>query len=348
MRGELAAILLLCGTWIGCGTSKWTDTQRTATEQLLISDAMDRAVSQLDFRALAGKKVYLDTTPLKTATDAGYLTSTLRQHMLASGCVLKDKMEEADYVIEARAGSTGTDHHDLLFGVPHTTVPSPILFGGTVATSSTIPELPLAKKMDQRAIVKIALFAYNRSSGRPVWQSGLVLTESKAKHIWLLGTGPFQRGTIYNGTCFVGDRLKIPLIDPDDQHEGGPSLSIADEAYFIEPTDSKPQPGKAPLAQGPAAPPEKAKQASQSPSQIQPAGHTAPMPESKSPQAQGPGLPPEKIQQPSQRPPQVQPTGHPAPMPEGDYPQTPAFAPRVAPLREASPRPNGPFGESEP
>ena len=37
-----------------------TDTQRTATEQLLISNAVDQAVSHLDFRKLSGQPVYLD------------------------------------------------------------------------------------------------------------------------------------------------------------------------------------------------------------------------------------------------------------------------------------------------
>lgn len=234
MRRAILIIMLLCGTWAGCGTSKWSDTQRTATEQLLISDAMDRAVSELDFRALAGKAVYLDTDPLKNATDAAYLTSTLRQHMLASGCLLRDKREAADYVVEARAGSSGTDNHSLLFGVPQTSVPSAVFVPGTVGAPATIPEIPLAKKMEQRAIIKIALFAYNRETGRPVWQSGLVLTESKAKHLWLFGTGPFQSGTIYNGTKFAGDRLKIPLIDPDEKQA---NLSVADEAYFVEPPE---------------------------------------------------------------------------------------------------------------
>lgn len=235
MQRSILALLLLCVTGGGCGTSKWTDTQRTATEQLLISDAMDRAVSQLDFRALAGKKVYLDTTPLRNSVDAPYLTSTLRQHMLASGCILKDKAEEADYVVEARTGSTGTDHHDLLFGVPQTTIPAPMMLPGAASPVSSIPEIPLAKRMDQRAIVKLALFAYNRQTGRPVWQSGIVTTESKAKHIWLFGAGPFQRGKIYGGTSFAGDRLRIPMIDLERSGADGPTLSVADEAYFIEP-----------------------------------------------------------------------------------------------------------------
>ncbi|MEN6497466.1 MAG: DUF6655 family protein, partial [Thermoguttaceae bacterium] len=235
MRRRILLIMLLCGTWAGCGTSKWSDTQRTATEQLLISDAMDRAVSQLDFRALAGKRVYLDTEPLKNSIDSAYLTSSLRQQLLASGCILREKRDDADYVVEARSGSSGTDNHSLLFGVPQTSVPSSVFVPGTAGAPATIPEIPLAKKMEQRAIVKVGLFAYNRETGRPVWQSGLVLTESKAKHIWLFGTGPFQSGTIYDGTTFAGDKkLTIPLINPEEEQA---NLSVADEAFFTEPPE---------------------------------------------------------------------------------------------------------------
>jgi len=276
MRRINLIILLLLGTWIGCGTSKWSDTQRTATEQLLISDAMDRAVSQLDFRALAGKNIYLDTAPLKSMVDSAYLTSTLRQHLLATGCILKEKQDEADYIVEARAGSIGTDNHSLLFGTPQTTVPSPVLFGGTAATSSTIPEIPLAKKSDQRAIVKVAMFAYNRRTGRPIWQSGIVMTESKAKHLWVFGAGPFQRGTIYEGTKFAGDRLKIPLVTPDARSDGN-SLSVNDEAYFIEPPAEVVASDKPPAA--PAGPgPSNAQKPPAPGSEVKPASHSAPAP----------------------------------------------------------------------
>src|SRR5947207_15668845 len=79
----------------GCGTTKWSDSPRTATEQLLVSDAVDRAISEIDFSALANKNVYLDTRFIITALDQNYVTSTLRQHMLASGCIIKDKPEDA-------------------------------------------------------------------------------------------------------------------------------------------------------------------------------------------------------------------------------------------------------------
>jgi len=227
----LAAILvgLAC---VGCGTTKWTDTTRTATEQLLLSDSMERAVSRIDFRSIAGKKVYLDTTPIASTTDNAYLASLIRQHMLASGAILKEKREEADYIVELRAGAVGTDRHDLLFGVPALTLPVAPVPG----VPSQIPEIPLVKRTDQRAVSKISVFVYNRSTGRIVWQSGVIPEESRAKAVWFLGAGPFQRGSIYNGTKFAGDRLNIPLIDLNAAlgSERSP-VSVAEEAYFVEP-----------------------------------------------------------------------------------------------------------------
>src|SRR5260370_26930149 len=86
----------------GCGTTRMTDTQRTATEQLLLSNAVDQAVSQLDLRWLADKSVFFDPQYLDGSVDRGYLVSSLRQQLLASGCALQDDRAKATYIVEAR------------------------------------------------------------------------------------------------------------------------------------------------------------------------------------------------------------------------------------------------------
>jgi len=235
---RLVFIVLPYAIVFGCGTTRWSDTKRTATEQVLLSDAMDRAVSQLDFRALAGKKVYLDPAFIKGATDSEYLVSTMRQHMLASGCILRDKKDDADYIVEVRTGAIGTDRHELLFGVPATELPSMLPLTGV---PRAVPEMPFLKKTEQRGVARIAVFAYNSRTGRPVWQSGAIPVESTAKDLWVLGAGPFQRGTIYEGTKFAGDELNIPLIDPMSSEDGKKSFSVADEAYFSEPVEPEAQ-----------------------------------------------------------------------------------------------------------
>src|SRR5262245_46923921 len=98
-------LLCLSAALAGCGTTRSTDTIRTATEQLLISDAIDHAVQTINFEPLRGQTVYLDDQRLADVVDRNYLVSTLRQHLLASGCQLRDKRDEAEFVVEARAGA---------------------------------------------------------------------------------------------------------------------------------------------------------------------------------------------------------------------------------------------------
>jgi hypothetical protein len=220
-----------------------TDTQRTATEQLLLSDAIDRTVSQLDFRVLSGKTVYFDPQYLDGTVDRGYLISSLRQHLLASGCVLQEDRAKAAYVVEARSGGIGTDRHSLLVGIPQMNVPS-IMPG----QPTNIPEIPFARKTDQNGVAKVAVFAYNRQTGLPVWQSGTVMSVSSARDIWLLGTGPFQNGSIRRGTEFAGQPLPpLPLPsfgEKGDEYRPSPTVvSVTQPAVWSEPARPAPPPG---------------------------------------------------------------------------------------------------------
>ena len=214
----LRLVILTCLIAVaGCGTTRWSDTARTATEQLILSTAIDRAIDNIDFRPLAGRYVFLDQSYLD-CVDKGYVVSTLRQHMLSEGCVLTADAASADYVVEVRSGAVGTDHHDVLVGVPAISIPG----GNMAGVPSAIPEIPFAKTTAQKGIAKIACFAYNRETGQAVWQSGVFPVVATAKDSWFLGTGPFQRGTIYDGTHFAGSRFLVmrkaktaPLRAPD-------------------------------------------------------------------------------------------------------------------------------------
>ncbi len=239
MRGLRFCFLIAALAAAGCGTTKWSDSPRTATEQLLISDAVDRAISEIDFSALEDHSVFLDTRFIATTLDQNYVTSTLRQHMLASGCIIKDKAEDSDFVVEIRAGSLGTNRNDVLLGVPATQLPS---VGLLPTGAAAIPEIALSKRTSQQAVCKIAVFAYDRMSGRPVWQSGNRKVASSAKDTWLLGTGPFQRGNIYDGTSFAGEKLKSPLArkeKPQDTRDSTMNSSVGKERRFNHAAENK-------------------------------------------------------------------------------------------------------------
>lgn len=232
----LALAFLTC--LAGCGTTRRSDTARTATEQMLLSDAVDRAISRIDFGLLSGHDVYLDPTYIGQAVDKDYITSTLRQHMLACGCVIKDKKDDAELVVEVRTGVIGTDRHDLMFGVPSTTVALGAL-SPVPGTPTMVPEIALSKRTDQMGVAKIGVFAYERESGRPVWQSGSDVVASRARDTWVLGTGPFQRGSIYEGTKFAGEDLSVPLLSNLRRDKRAPVRVARERVFNPNPLASK-------------------------------------------------------------------------------------------------------------
>ncbi len=232
--GLITAALALLLTICGCGTTKVSGTARTATEQLLLTNAWDDALRQVDFRPLAGVPVYLDAQYLEGSLDKGWLVSSVRQALLAQGVLLRAKPEQAQWIVEARVGVYGTNNYDWLFGVQQTTIPATI----TGMPSGTIPEIPLAKKSNQQGVVKLALYAYDRASGQVTWNSGTMLSSSDAKDVYIGGIGPIQSGSIRSGTEFIGVRL--PTIEDVYADEEKPLLPPRSDVPFNAPSLSLP------------------------------------------------------------------------------------------------------------
>ena len=189
----------------GCGTT----THRVATEQLLISNAIDEAVAQIDFSDLAGEKVFLDETYLKDDKQAGivntnYVTSSLRQQLTAAGCQIFDSEKDVDIIVEPRIGAMGTDGHKVTYGVPKTGGLSAAATALSGSPVGSIPEISFAQTDAQSAVAKVVVFAYERKTRQPVWQSGIAKAESNSSSTWVLGAGPFEKGTMYDATRFAG------------------------------------------------------------------------------------------------------------------------------------------------
>lgn len=217
----LMAICLVAST-VGCGTTKWSDSARTATEQLLTSDAIERAVMQIDATALAGRKVFLDVTALAQTTDNAYLSSSIRHQLLACGVGLSEAKANAEVIVEARAGAIGTNRDELMVGVPQTNLT-------IMGMGGAIPEMSLAKRTDQEAVAKISLFAYDRETGMPLWQSGVQNVASRTHDRWYLGAGPFKTGDVTENARFAGIRLRMPKFKRE------PPAELADAVKLTTP-----------------------------------------------------------------------------------------------------------------
>ena len=203
--------LVVAVSIVGCGTTQ----EYTATQHLVLSDAVDRSIGELDFRPLAGRKVYLDTSYLRQVKGEGfvnaeYVTSALRQQIVAAGCLIQDSNPEAEVIIEARIGTLGADDHRVTFGLPESKAISTAasLIPGA-PNIPPIPELAFARRQAREAAAKIAAFAYDRETRRPIWQSGVHHSLATARDTWVMGVGPFQAGTIREQTKLAGSGLKF-------------------------------------------------------------------------------------------------------------------------------------------
>ena len=231
-------IATLVSVLSGCGTTN----SRSATEQLLMSDSVDRVISQISFEPLAGQTVFLDVSfiaPVKAAgfVNSQYVISSLRQQLTAAGCLIQDAKESAEIIVEPRVGTLGTDGHEITVGIPTSQAISTA--ASIVSNAPAIPLLPeisLAKNSSQFSAAKISVFAYYRESRQPIWQSGTLVSHSTAKDTWFLGAGPLQHGTIYDGVRFAGNRIGFPRIRKSlAAHRTKPTYEYDDEIVFSNP-----------------------------------------------------------------------------------------------------------------
>ena len=204
-------MLVLAILSVGCGTTR----EYNATQQLVMSDAVDRSISAIDFRPLSSRKVYLDTSYLRHIkgdgfVNAEYATSALRQQIVAAGCLIQDSSDTADVIIEARIGTLGADDHRVTFGVPeNNALSSAVSIIPGAPQVGAIPEIAIARREAREAAAKIAAFAYDRETRAPIWQSGVTPAIATARDTWVLGVGPFQGGTIRERTKLAGSALRL-------------------------------------------------------------------------------------------------------------------------------------------
>jgi hypothetical protein len=149
----------------GCVTNKTTEPARTATEQLLLSTATDRALRSANLTAFANRTVFLDATYFDSY-DSKYVLGTIRDVLSRAGALLVDNFTNSDIIIEARSGALSIDSSDTLLGIPNMAVPIPL------AGALQIPELAFYKSSKELSTAKIALLAFVRDSGAHVYSSG--------------------------------------------------------------------------------------------------------------------------------------------------------------------------------
>ena len=208
----------------GCTSTKTSNTVRTGTEQLLISNAIDQSLSRVDFSPLSKKKVLVEDKYLE-CVDKNYITSSVRHRVLSAGGELAIKPEEADVLLEIRSGGVGTDISDSYVGMPGLQIP------GAIA----LPDVKLMTRTRQSAYAKIGLVAVDAKTKKVLGDGGVSLAMSDDNNWFFMGVGPYQDGSLKREVIrSVGANDTLSTLIPDAVSFHSPDIQEFDESQKIE------------------------------------------------------------------------------------------------------------------
>ena len=163
LPGAIAFVVLALVA--GCTITRDTLPQRSATEQLMISAAADRAAAELTVKLKPDSKVFLDSTNFE-GYDSKYAIGAITEQVLEHGARLMPERKDANVVVAIRSGALSINETNHLVGVPAISVPVP--FAGTF----TIPEMALFSRHQYQGVAKFAATAYDANTGEIIGTSG--------------------------------------------------------------------------------------------------------------------------------------------------------------------------------
>ncbi|HET6224488.1 MAG TPA: DUF6655 family protein [Dongiaceae bacterium] len=143
---------------VACSSERETQPARTASEQLMISSAVDHALDRLHVDIPRGTRIWVNADNFE-GYDQKYAVGAIRDHLLRQGALLVADKGQADTIVEIRSGALSTDENSMLIGIPSMALPVP--FVGATST----PELSLLKRSNEKGVAKIGVTAYDAKTG---------------------------------------------------------------------------------------------------------------------------------------------------------------------------------------
>jgi hypothetical protein len=212
----------------GCSTSNESNPERSATEELIISGAADRAAAQLDLAIPRGTKIFVDETKFDASTfDGKYALGRIEDQLVRNGARPVGDRKDADMVVAPYVGALSMDVDQFLIGIPKIEIPIPL--AGTVG----LPEIALYKKRTRSGIAKFAATAYPANKDIPA-------SSTDPKY----GVANEREWTVL---LFIGWKRSDVAID---ERENGLSIMAPDVMNLDRPPAS-PAPNSIPAPAGP-------------------------------------------------------------------------------------------------
>lgn len=163
-----AGLFLILAAWaaVGCAFTRTpSQTLRTATEQLLLSTALDRSLTDLTVPLAEGSSIAIQAVGFAVPPVAAYVGNVDLDVVRAAvagrigelGFLIRDKPDQAQYLAHIIIQSLGTVQGETFFGMP------PVQ---SVIIPFSLPELTLYKQQAQAAHMRYWIDLYEVATGR--------------------------------------------------------------------------------------------------------------------------------------------------------------------------------------
>jgi hypothetical protein len=140
-----------------CGVSRdASKSPRAATEQLLLSQAVERSLEDVSVPVLKDAAVVMEVAGL--TPDQYYVRDAVAGHLAKTlGTKIVDTRSQAKYVVHVMVQALGTELDQSFFGMPQ-------VQGGLIPIA--LPELPLYKFIREIGYVRYSMNIYEAATGR--------------------------------------------------------------------------------------------------------------------------------------------------------------------------------------
>jgi len=159
------AIFALLHLASGCAFSTRVQTPRSSWEQILATEAIDRALAKLDWPRVDGKSVFVEVGPPGDVIDDLYLRRSIEVALANRGAKIVRNAQNAQYVLTTLVGAIGLDISGRFFGLMGSS-------GGLIPF--TVPELAIYKSTRREGFAKTEIYLLDRDTDEIVHHSGPV------------------------------------------------------------------------------------------------------------------------------------------------------------------------------
>lgn len=163
MHGMRLAVLMTAPLAFACATTDRISLPRTASEQIISTEAIDRSLAQIRWPELAGKRLLVQVGGTQEL-DRDYLLRSVEILIAERGGIVVYDEDDAQYEVNVVVGAAGIDVEGRFFGVRGS--------AGSLLIPFTIPELALYKTTRLDGFVKTEIAVLDPKQGGVVHRSG--------------------------------------------------------------------------------------------------------------------------------------------------------------------------------